>query len=167
MRRPASSDKTLEQIENWRSHCPELAIRSTFIVGFPGETDQDFEYLLDFLRQARLDRVGCFQYSPVEGAQSNQLDGQVPNQVKQERWDRFMQCQQEISEDRLEEKVGKTLEVLIDDIEGDMLIGRSYADAPEIDGTVQVYTDKQVSVGDLIRVEIEEAGEYDLTGSQV
>lgn len=167
MRRPASSEKTLEQIENWRSHCPELAIRSTFIVGFPGETDQDFEYLLDFLRQARLDRVGCFQYSPVEGAQSNQLDGQVPNQVKQERWDRFMQCQQEISEDRLEEKVGKTLEVLIDDIEGDMLIGRSYADAPEIDGTVQVYTDKQVSVGDLIRVEIEEAGEYDLTGSQV
>jgi ribosomal protein S12 methylthiotransferase len=167
MRRPASSDKTLQQIENWRARCPELAIRSTFIVGFPGETEQDFELLLTFLRQAKLDRVGCFQYSPVKGAQSNQLEGQVAEQVKQERWDRFMRCQQEISEDKLEERVGKTLDVLVDDVEGEMVIGRSYADAPEIDGTVQVYSDQQVNVGDIIRVEIEEATEYDLIGSHV
>ena len=167
MRRPASSNKTLEQIEKWRSICPELAIRSTFIVGFPGETDHDFETLLEFLRIAKLDRVGCFQYSPVVGAQANQLEGQVHDEVKQERWDRFMQLQQEISEDKLEEKVGKTLEVIVDEVEGDVIIGRSYADAPEVDGTVQVYSDQQVQVGDIISVEIEEATEYDLIGSQI
>ncbi|MEM7304132.1 MAG: 30S ribosomal protein S12 methylthiotransferase RimO [Pseudomonadota bacterium] len=167
MRRPASSDKTLEQIEKWRLICPELAIRSTFIVGFPGETDQDFDLLLNFLRQAKLDRVGCFQYSAVKGAQSNQLGMQVPDEVKQERWNRFMQCQQEISEDKLEEKVGQTLDVLVDEVNENEVIGRSYADAPDIDGTVQVYCDQMPNVGDIIRVDIEEATEYDLIGSQV
>ncbi|MEM8844654.1 MAG: 30S ribosomal protein S12 methylthiotransferase RimO [Pseudomonadota bacterium] len=167
MRRPASSDKTLEQIQKWRAICPELAIRSTFIVGFPGETEHDFETLLEFLREAKLDRVGCFQYSPVEGAQANELGGQVPDDVKEERWNRFMQLQQEISEDKLEEKVGKTLDVIVDDASDEQIIGRSYADAPEIDGTVQVYSDQEVQVGDIISVEIEEATEYDLIGSQV
>ena len=167
MRRPASSDNTLEQIERWRAICPEIAIRSTFIVGFPGETDQDFETLLEFLRNAKLDRVGCFQYSPVEGAQAYQLEGHVHDEVKQERWNRFMQLQQEISEDKLEQKVGEKLEVIVDEIEGDMIIARSYADAPEIDGTVQVFSDQQVQVGDIITVEIEEATEYDLIGTRV
>ena len=165
MRRPASSERTLEHIHRWRSLCPDIAIRSTFIVGFPGETDSDFEQLLDFLREARLDRVGCFQYSPVQGARSNQLDGQVSEQLKEQRWHRLMQLQQEISEDKLEEKVGRTLQVLIDDVSEEVAIGRSYADAPEIDGVVQVYSNRELHVGEIVSVEIEEAGEYDLIGS--
>jgi len=121
--------------------------------------------LLSFLREARLDRVGCFQYSPVEGAQSNQLDGQIDDQLKEERWHRLMQLQQEISEDKLEEKVGRTLDVLIDDVNEEVAIGRSFADAPEIDGVVQVYSNKSLQVGEIVAVEIEEAGEYDLIGS--
>ncbi|MDW3096194.1 MAG: 30S ribosomal protein S12 methylthiotransferase RimO [Gammaproteobacteria bacterium] len=167
MRRPASSDRTLEQIQRWRKLCPHLAIRSTFIVGFPGETDNDFEQLLTFLKQAELDRVGCFQYSPVEGAKSNQLDGQLAEEVKQERWHRLMQLQQEISENKLEEKVGLTLDVLIDEVTEEQAIGRSYADAPEIDGTVQIYSNKEIKVGEIVQVAIEEATEYDLIGSQV
>jgi len=165
MRRPASSERTLEYIQRWRALCPDIAIRSTFIVGFPGETDNDFDQLLSFLREARLDRVGCFQYSPVEGAQSNQLDGQIDDQLKEERWHRLMQLQQEISEDKLEEKVGRTLDVLIDDVNEEVAIGRSFADAPEIDGVVQVYSNKSLQVGEIVAVEIEEAGEYDLIGS--
>ena len=167
MRRPASSERTLEHIQRWRSLCPDLVIRSTFIVGFPGETEDDFEQLLIFLREARLDRVGCFQYSPVAGAQSNQLDGQVDEETKQARWHRLMQLQQEISEDKLEEKVGRTLQVLIDEVNEEVAIGRSYADAPEIDGVVQVYSNKPLKVGEIVTVEIEEAGEYDLTGSAI
>ena len=167
MRRPASSERTLEHIQRWRSLCSDLVIRSTFIVGFPGETEDDFEQLLSFLREARLDRVGCFQYSPVAGAQSNQLDGQVDEETKQARWHRLMQLQQEISEDKLEEKVGRTLQVLIDEVNEEVAIGRSYADAPEIDGVVQVYSNKQLKVGEIVTVEIEEAGEYDLTGSAI
>ena len=164
MKRPASSDQTLEQIEQWRKVCPQIAIRSTFIVGFPGETDEDFEQLLEFLRMAKLDRVGCFQYSPVQGARANELDDQVPDNVKKERWHRFMQLQQEISEDRLEEKIGLTLDVLIDDSEGDISIGRSYADAPEIDGVVQVHSNRKLHAGDMVKVKIQEATEYDLIG---
>lgn len=165
MRRPASSERTLEHIQRWRELCPDIAIRSTFIVGFPGETDNDFDQLLSFLREARLDRVGCFQYSPVEGAQSNQFDGQIDDQLKEERWHRLMQLQQEISEDKLEEKIGRTLDVLIDDVNEEVALGRSYADAPEIDGVVQVYSNKSLQVGEIVKVEIEEAGEYDLIGS--
>ena len=165
MRRPASSERTLEHIQRWRALCPDIAIRSTFIVGFPGETEKDFEQLLDFLREARLDRVGCFKYSPVEGARSNQLDGQVDEQLKEQRWHQLMQLQQEISEDKLEEKVGRTLDVLIDDVNEEVAIGRSYADAPEIDGVVHVYSNRQLQVGEIVSVAIEEAGEYDLTGS--
>ncbi len=162
MKRPASSDRTLEQIESWRRTCPNIVIRSTFIVGFPGETDDDFEQLLTFLRTARLDRVGCFQYSAVAGAQANALDAQLPEHVKEERWHRFMQLQQEISEDKLEERVGETLDVLIDDVSQDIALGRSYADAPEIDGVVEVYSERKLKVGDMIRVKIQEANEYDL-----
>ena len=162
MRRPASSDNTLAQIERWRSLCPELVIRSTFIVGFPGESEQDFELLLSFLRDAQLDRVGCFQYSAVEGATANQLANPVPEQLKQERWDRFMQLQQEISEDKLEQKVGQTLTILIDEIDHERALGRSYADAPEIDGCVQVLGEHNLHVGDMVDVCIEDATEYDL-----
>ena len=165
MKRPASSERALEQIESWRKICPEIVIRSTFIVGFPGETDDDFEQLLAFLRLARLDRVGCFQYSPVAGAQANELDGQIPEEVKKERWHRFMQLQQEISEDKLEEQVGKTLNVLIDDVSDDIAIGRSYADAPEIDGVVEVYSARELTIGELVAVSIQEASEYDLIGT--
>ena len=164
MKRPASSERTLEQIEGWRSICPNIVIRSTFIVGFPGETDNKFEELLDFLRIARLDRVGCFQYSSVEGAQANQLGGLISDSTKEERWHRLMQLQQEISEDKLEEKIGKTMDVLIDDIGSDVAVGRSYADAPEIDGMVQVYSGREMEVGEIVRVRIQEASEYDLIG---
>lgn len=166
MKRPASSNRTLEQIESWRSVCPEIAIRSTFIVGFPGETEKDFEQLLSFLRLARLDRVGCFKYSPVTGASANELAGQVPEDVKEDRWHRFMQLQQEISEDKLEEQVGKTLDVLIDEINGETAIGRSYADAPEIDGVVRVYSGRELQVGEMVCVSIQEASEYDLIGTE-
>ena len=167
MRRPASSEKTLEQIRRWREICPDIVIRSTFIVGFPGETDDDFQELLSFLKEARLDRVGCFQYSPVEGAKSNELDGQVAEDVKEHRWHQLMQLQQEISEDKLEEKIGKTLEVIIDEVSEIESLGRSYADAPDIDGVVRVFSQEQLRAGDIVKVLIEEATEYDLIGSIV
>jgi ribosomal protein S12 methylthiotransferase len=166
MRRPASSDRTLEQIQRWRELCPQIAIRSTFIVGFPGETDNDFDQLLTFLKEAELDRVGCFQYSPVEGAKSNEFDGQLADEVKQERWHRLMQLQQEISENKLEEKIGQTLDVLIDEVTEEEAIGRSYADAPEIDGAVHVYSTRELKVGEIVQVVIEETTEYDLIGSE-
>ena len=166
MKRPASSERALEQIASWREICPNLVIRSTFIVGFPGETDDDFEQLLTFLRLARLDRVGCFQYSAVAGAQANELEAQVPEHVKEERWHRFMQLQQEISEDKLEERVGETLDVLIDDVSEDIAIGRSYADAPEIDGVVEVYSERKLEVGDMVAVKVQDAKEYDLIAEE-
>jgi ribosomal protein S12 methylthiotransferase len=162
MRRPASSERTLDQIQSWRKLCPELVIRSTFIVGFPGETEQDFDLLLSFLREAQLDRVGCFQYSPVQGATANELGGEVADEVKQERWDRFMELQQEISEDKLEQRVGQTMTVLIDEVDHERAIARSYADAPEIDGTVQIVGEHDCQVGDLVEVTVEDANEYDL-----
>lgn len=167
MRRPGQVEKTLERIHNWRSQVPNLTLRSTFIVGFPGETEDDFQQLLDFLQEAQLDRVGCFQYSPVEGAKANELPDPVPEAIKQERYDRFMQLQQKISTERLARKVGQTLQVLIDEVDEEGAIGRSFADAPEIDGNVYLNGEKQVAPGDLVQVTIEHSDEYDLWGTKV
>ena len=167
MRRPAAAENTLAQIRKWREICPEIAIRSTFIVGFPGETDEDFEVLLDFLSEAQLDRVGCFQYSPVAGARSNALDDHIPEEIKQERWDRFMLTQQVISRQKLQNRIGQTLEVLIDEVNADVTIGRSYADAPEIDGNVFILNGSRLEPGDLVKIRIERADDYDLYGTTV
>ena len=167
MKRPASSDRTLQQIERWREICPEIVIRSTFIVGFPGESEAQFSELLDFLRVVRLDRVGCFKYSAVDGAQANHLANQIDEEIKEERWHKFMQVQQEISEDKLEEKIGQTLHAIIDEVTEEVAIGRTYADAPEIDGVISIYTDKVLKVGELVEVYVEAAEEYDLIGYQI
>ena len=161
MKRPAFEDKTLARIKNWREICPELTIRSTFIVGFPGETEEDFQYLLNWLTEAQLDRVGCFQYSPVEGAQANLLDNHVPDEIKQDRWDRFMAHQQAISTARLQLKVGKEMDVLIDEVDDQGAVARCYADAPEIDGSVFIAS-TNVNPGDKVRVRIVDADEYDM-----
>ena len=142
-------------------------MRSTFIVGFPGETDADFEQLLQFLEQAQLDRVGCFQYSPVEGATANALPDPVPDDVKQARWERFMETQQVISSERLALKVGKEIDVIIDEVNDEGLIGRSSADAPEIDGLVYLALAEGVNVGDVVRARIDDSDEYDLYGELV
>jgi len=165
MKRPAAAENTLERIRRWREICPELVIRSTFIVGFPGETDQDFEVLLQFLNEAKLDRVGCFRYSPVDGAAANTFPGAVPEEVKDERWNVFMQTQAAISRSRLQEKVGSVQQVLVDSLEGNTAIGRSQADAPEIDGIVQILDGKGLTPGDLVQVKVESADDYDLFGS--
>lgn len=165
MRRPAATEKSLQRIQQWRELCPDLTIRSTFIVGFPGETDADFNELLEFLEIAQLDRVGCFQYSAVDGAAANALPNAVPEPVKQERWDQFMQTQQRISTQRLQQKIGRILPVLIDSIDNEIMIGRSQGDAPEIDGSVFISPDANVAVGDIVNVHIEDADEYDLHGS--
>ena len=165
MRRPAAAENTLKRIQRWREICPEIVIRSTFIVGFPGEMDEDFETLLDFLDEAQLDRVGCFQYSPVNGAQANALPDQVPDEIKQKRWDRFMGAQQIISQQKLRNRIGQTLDVLIDEVNSDTTIGRSYADAPEIDGNVFVESRTDLKPGELIKVMIEQSDEYDLYGT--
>ena len=167
MKRPGSIDRTLERIKQWREICPDLTLRSTFIVGFPGETEEDFQLLLDFLKEAQLDRVGCFKFSPVEGAPATEMADQVPEDVKEERFHRFMQLQQEISANRLKQKIGKTLDVLVDEIDEDGIIGRSKADAPEVDGLVYVdnLSGINVKVGDVIKVTITNSDEYDLWGS--
>lgn len=162
MKRPAFEDRTLARIHQWRKACPDLTLRSTFIVGFPGETEEDFQYLLDWMSEAQLDRVGCFQYSPVEGARANELPDQVPDEVKQDRWERFMEHQQAISAARLSKKVGREIEVLVDEIGEDGPIGRSSADAPEIDGNVFITTTRQLQPGDLIRARVTDSDEYDL-----
>ncbi len=162
MKRPAAAEKSLERIHSWRAICPELTLRSTFIVGFPGETDQDFDTLLQFIREAQLDRVGCFQYSPVRGARANELPDQVPAELKQERWDRFMALQQEISARKLQAKIGDTVEILIDTVDEAGAIGRSSADAPEIDGRVFLDGISGLQPGDLVEAEIIGADEYDL-----
>lgn len=167
MRRPGQVERTLERIKNWREQVPNLTIRSTFIVGFPGETEEDFQELLNFLEEAQLDRVGCFQYSPVDGAKANDLPDPVPDEIKQERYDRFMQLQQKISTERLKQKVGQTLQVLIDEVDEEGAIGRSFADAPEIDGCVYLNGEENVKPGDLVNVLIEHSDEYDLWGSKV
>ncbi|WP_339847188.1 30S ribosomal protein S12 methylthiotransferase RimO [uncultured Halopseudomonas sp.] len=162
MKRPAFEDKTLARIKKWREICPELTIRSTFIVGFPGETEEDFQYLLDWLTEAQLDRVGCFKYSDVEGAAANELPDAVPEEVKEERWERFMAHQQVISAERLQQKVGKTIQVLIDEVDEEGPIGRSMADAPEIDGNVYINTEETLQPGDIVNVKVFDADEYDL-----
>ena len=168
MKRPAHSENVLERIKTWRSICPDIVIRSTFVVGFPGETEEDFEYLLDWLKEARLDRVGAFTYSEIEGAAANDLPNPVPEAIKQQRYERLMALQQQISAEKLAEKVGKTLKVLVDEIdeEENIAICRSYADAPEIDGHVYVDNiDASVKVGEFLTVTIDEANEYDLFAS--
>ncbi|MDT8320984.1 MAG: 30S ribosomal protein S12 methylthiotransferase RimO [Xanthomonadales bacterium] len=162
MKRPAAAENTLERIHRWREICPELTLRSTFIVGFPGETDEDFEILLDFLDQAQLDRVGCFTYSPVAGARANELPGAVPEALKQARWERFMQVQAEISRARLAQKIGKTLEVLVDTADQNGAVARSTADAPEIDGLVKISDGQGLAPGGRLSVLIEDADDYDL-----
>jgi ribosomal protein S12 methylthiotransferase len=162
MKRPAAAENTLERIAAWRRVVPDITIRSTFIVGFPGETDQEFEELLDWLREAQLDRVGCFEYSPVDGAAANALPNPVPVELKQERRARFMELSAEISAQRLAQKVGRRMQVLVDRIEGGTAIARSSSDAPEIDGTVRVLAAKGLRVGDLANVKITRAGAYDL-----
>jgi ribosomal protein S12 methylthiotransferase len=167
MRRPGQVEKTLERIHSWRQQVPDLTLRSTFIVGFPGETEDDFQQLLDFLQEAQLDRVGCFQYSPVEGAKANDLPDHVPDELKQERYDRFMQLQQKISTEKLQQKIGKTISVLIDEVDEEGAIGRSFADAPEIDGAVYLNDEQSVKPGDIVQVKVEHADEYDLWGSKI
>ena len=165
MRRPANEAKVLDRIRNWRAMVPDLALRSTFIVGFPGETEADFTYLLDWLEHAQLDRVGCFKYEAVAGAAANELPGHVPEDVKEARWHRFMAAQAMISAARLEAKVGRTLAVLIDAVDDDGgASGRSYADAPEIDGQVHLRDAGGLHVGDIVPVHIEAAEDYDLLG---
>ena len=164
MKRPASSEDNLERIRAWRGICPDITIRSTFIVGFPGETDEDFEDLLDFLDAAQLDRVGCFAYSPVAGAAANELPDAVPEEVKEERLARFMELQEQISADRLQAKVGRREQVLIDEVVEEGAVGRSRADAPEIDGQVFIDGATHLQVGEFVEVEIEEADEHDLWG---
>ena len=163
MRRPAAAEKTLARIEAWRALQPDLTIRSTFIVGFPGETERDFSELLAFLQAAELDRVGCFQYSPVAGAAANALPDPVADELKAERWDRFMQTQAAISQARLRRKIGREMSVLIDTVAGDHATGRSSADAPEIDGVVHLPNMRKARAGDIVRARITAADDYDLT----
>jgi ribosomal protein S12 methylthiotransferase len=167
MRRPAAQEKTLERIRAWRGVCPNLTIRSTFIVGFPGETEADFAQLLDWLGEAELDRVGCFRYEPVDGAAANDLGVPVPAAVKEERWHRFMARQQAISRKRLKRKVGNRERVIIDELGPTVAKGRSRADAPQIDGTVYVRSHRPLRVGEIATVKIERADDYDLHGTVV
>jgi ribosomal protein S12 methylthiotransferase len=162
MRRPAHAENTLARLKAWRAACPELTVRSTFIVGFPGETDAEFEELLAWLDAAELDRVGCFKYSPVEGAQANTLAPLVPSEVQEERYARFMERAREISARRLKARIGRTIEVLVDRIEGRLAIARSAADAPEIDGVVRVHDGSELRAGDWAQVEVIGADDYDL-----
>jgi ribosomal protein S12 methylthiotransferase len=165
MRRPANQEKTLDRIRKWRADCPDLVLRSTFIVGFPGETEEDFETLLDWLDEAQLDRVGCFKYEPVRGAKANDLDGAVAEEVKQERWNRFMAKQQEISAAKLQARAGQTIMCIVDEADGEGgADARSFADAPDIDGKVYLRGAEKVEQGDIVAVEIEDADEYDLYG---
>lgn len=165
MKRPAAQEKTLARIKSWRAECPELALRSTFIVGFPGETDADFAELLDWLEEAEIDRLGCFKYEPVSGAPANALGQAVPDDVKQERWNALMARQQKISARRLKRKVGSRQQIIIDEVGPTVAKGRSKADAPEIDGAVCVTSRRPLKVGEIVTAKIERSDEYDLHGS--
>ena len=167
MKRPAAQERTLERIARWREICPDLTLRSTFIVGFPGETEPDFEYLLQWLEEASLDRVGCFKYEPVKGAPANDLAEAVPEEVKEMRWHRLMQVQQKISARRLKRKVGTRHQVIIDEVGPTVAKGRSMADAPEIDGAVYLASRRPLRVGEIASVKIERADDYDLHGTVV
>ena len=164
MKRPAAAENALTRIKRWREICPEITLRSTFIVGFPGETDDDFEQLLDFINEAQLDRVGCFQYSPVNGARANDLPEPVPAEIMAEREQAFMQLQAEISHKRLKAKVGSVQQVLVDDVDEHGAIARGFADAPEIDGQVYVLDGHHLKPGDQVNVKITDSDEYDLSG---
>ena len=167
MKRPGSSDRVLERIAKWREICPELVIRSTFIVGFPGETEEEFEELLDFLEEAQLDRVGCFKYSPVEGATANDLPDHVSDEVMEDRLQRFMAVQAKISADKLQARIGQEYLILVDEVNGLGIVGRSYMDAPEVDGKVYLSDDFEAEPGDLIWVQIIHADEHDVWGVRV
>jgi len=164
MKRPANDAKVLERLQKWREICPEIVIRSTFIVGFPGETEEDFQYLLDWLEKAQLDRVGCFKYEAVDGAAANALPDPVPEDIKQDRWNRFMETSQKISAAKLQKRVGMEMAVLIDEVTEDGAIGRTYADAPEIDGKVYLEGASEYAPGDMVMAYITEASDYDLYG---
>jgi len=166
MRRPADHEKLLERIAGWRAICPDLTIRSTFIVGYPGETEEDFEFLLDWLEQAKLDRVGCFKYENVKGAAANDLDDHVDEDVKEERYNRLMELCRQITDEKMQAKVGKTIEVLIDEVDEEGAFGRSWADSPEVDGCVFL-SDTDLQPGDLVLATIEHAEDYDLWGHVV
>jgi ribosomal protein S12 methylthiotransferase len=165
MKRPAAQEKTLVRIKAWRSQCPELALRSTFIVGFPGETDSDFDDLLCWLEEAEIDRLGCFKYEPVAGAASNAIGNAVPDEVKQERYNALMARQQKISARRLKRKVGTRQQVIVDEVGPTVAKGRSKADAPEIDGAVYLSSRRPLKVGEIVTARIDRADEYDLHGS--
>ena len=167
MKRPASNDKVLKRIASWRSVCPDLALRSTFIVGFPGETEDDFRQLLDFVGEARIARAGCFKYEPVEGAPANAIEGAVPDAIKEERWHRFMAAQQKVSTEIMAARIGREVDVLVDEVDTDGAIGRTPWDAPEIDGSVFFDDAIGVKPGDLIRARITGADEYDLWAERV
>lgn len=164
MKRPASSENTLARIAKWREICPDITLRSTFIVGFPGETDEEFLELIDFLKAAKLDRVGCFQYSPVNGAKANELADPVPDHIKEERYHHFMQVQAEISREKLREKIGSIQTVLVDSITDEHIVARSKSDAPEIDGQVYLPLDSNIAVGSFVNVTITDSDDYDLYG---
>ena len=167
MRRPANREKILERIARWRHDLPDLALRSTFIVGFPKETEKDFQELLGWLEEAQLDRVGCFKYEPVKGALANEIEDIVPEEVKDERWHRFMEWQRRISEARMAAKIGRTIEVIIDETDAEGAIGRSHWDAPEIDGSVFLNGDSELQPGDLVKAQVENADDYDLWAMRV
>ena len=167
MKRPAAQDKTLARIKKWRAECPDLTLRSTFIVGFPGETEADFEYLLNWLEEAEIDRLGAFKYEPVAGATSNALPDQVPEEIKEERWHRLMAQQQKISARRLKRKIGTRQQVIIDEVGPTVAKGRSKGDAPDIDGVVYVSSRRKLKVGDIVTAKIGRADAYDLFGAVV
>ncbi len=165
MKRPGNQEKTLDRIKAWREICPELTLRSSFIVGFPGETEDDFEYMLEWMQEAQIDRAGCFKYENVEGAVSRGLDEHVPEEVKQERFERFMEIQRQISEEKSQAKIGSVIPVIIDEVDGEGgADGRSMGDAPEIDGKVLLRDAEDFKEGDIVMVEIEDADDYDLYG---
>ncbi|MGL4764321.1 MAG: 30S ribosomal protein S12 methylthiotransferase RimO [Aeromonas sp.] len=167
MKRPGSVERTLERIQKWREICPQITLRSTFIVGFPGETEEDFQMLLEFIDKAELDRVGCFKYSPVEGALANELPDPVPEAVQEERFQRFMELQQQVSIRKLARKVGQEMTVIIDEVDEEGATGRSFADAPEIDGLVYLNGEIGLKPGDMVKVRIDESDEYDLWASLI
>ena len=162
MKRPAASEKTLDRIRSWREICPDITLRSTFIVGFPGETEAEFNELLDFMREASLDRVGCFKYSAVEGATANELENPVPEEVKEERWHQFMAVQQEISAERLQRKIGTRMDIIVDEVSSDGAVGRTKGDAPEIDGLVYLKNTDGLAPGSVVNRQIVDADDYDL-----
>lgn len=167
MKRPGTVERTLERIQKWREICPEITLRSTFIVGFPGETEEEFQMLLDFIDKAELDRVGCFKYSPVEGALANELPDPVPEEVQEERFQRFMELQQQVSIRKLARKVGQEMTIIIDEVDEEGATGRSFADAPEIDGLVYLNGETSLKPGDMVKVRIDESDEYDLWASLI